>query len=120
MPLRVVCLLVSATGSRRASRSPSGSTGSCLGERSTTSLRGGSTIPSGSAGSSGRAVLGMPKPADPRRIADAASIRHTGFGDCACAECPPVEPLPPLADHGKPLGLLRSLWVVLRGVRFYA
>ena len=31
-----------------------------------------------------------------------------------------VQPdLPPLADHGSPLGLLRSLWVVLRGARFY-
>lgn len=44
---------------------------------------------------------------------------HTGFGDCACEDCFPVEPLTPLADHGRPLGLLRTLWVVLRGVRLY-
>jgi len=44
---------------------------------------------------------------------------HTGFGDCACEDCWPVEPLTPLADHGKPFGLLRSLWCVLRGVRLY-
>jgi hypothetical protein len=46
-------------------------------------------------------------------------IAHTGFGDCSCAACAPVEPLTPLADHGKPLGLFGSLWVVLRGVRLY-
>lgn len=50
-----------------------------------------------------------------------AAIVHTGFGDCACDDCNgPVEPLTPLADHGKPLSLFRSLWVVLRGVRLYA
>ena len=45
--------------------------------------------------------------------------RHTGFGDCACYECWPVEADYPLATHGTPAGLLRSLWIVLRGVRFY-
>lgn len=44
---------------------------------------------------------------------------HTGFGDCACYECWPPEPDYPLADHGKPFGLLRSLWCVLLGVRLY-
>lgn len=53
------------------------------------------------------------------RASDAAIV-HTGFGDCGCDDCNPPEPLTPLADHGKPLGLFRSLWVVLRGVRLYA
>lgn len=44
---------------------------------------------------------------------------HTGYGDCACYDCWPPEPELPLADHGEPLGLWRSLLAVLSGVRLY-
>lgn len=52
---------------------------------------------------------------------DAAYPReHTGFGECACEVCWPLDiSETPLANHGKPLGLWRSLWAVLRGVRLY-
>ena len=46
--------------------------------------------------------------------------RCTGFGDCACDACDPPQEEFPLADHGEPLGLFRTLWIVVRyGVRLY-
>lgn len=59
----------------------------------------------------------------PDQQTTAALNSRDHLADCPCQVCEPYsewfdEPTP-LADHGKPFGLLRSLWAVLRGVRLY-
>lgn len=52
-------------------------------------------------------------------VSEAALQQHTGFGDCTCPDCYPSEPECPLAEHGKPLGFWRTIWLVVRGLRLY-